>query len=43
MLRETGSLYTANRSESLKKYKPFVDTEVQVVENQYQHGFECLQ
>jgi DNA ligase-1 len=43
MLREAGSLYKAGRSTSLRKYKPFVDTEVRVVKNQYPHGFICEQ
>ena len=43
MLREPGSLYKAGRSPSLRKFKPFFDTEVKVVENKYPHGFRCLQ
>lgn len=43
MLREPNSIYTAKRSQSLKKFKPFVDTEVKVVENNYPHGFNCVQ
>jgi DNA ligase-1 len=43
MLREPQSLYKGGRSESLRKYKPFFDTEVKVVENQYPHGLNCVQ
>jgi DNA ligase-1 len=43
MLREPQSGYKAGRSESLKKFKPFFDTEVKVIENNYPHGFTCLQ
>jgi DNA ligase-1 len=42
-LREPQSLYKAGRSESLRKYKPFNDTEVKVIENNYPFGFNCLQ
>ena len=43
MLREPGSIYKAGRSTSLRKYKPFFDTEVKVVKIQYPHGFSCEQ
>jgi DNA ligase-1 len=43
ILREPGSLYKAGRSESLKKFKPFFDTEVKVLENNYPHGLNCQQ
>lgn len=43
MLREPNSLYTAKRSNALKKFKPFIDTEVKVLENNYPHGFNCVQ
>jgi DNA ligase-1 len=43
MLREPQSMYKSGRSESLKKYKPFFDSEVQVLENNYPHGFNCKQ
>ena len=43
MLREPRSLYKAGRSESLKKYKPYFDTEVKVIESNYPHGFKCEQ
>jgi ATP-dependent DNA ligase len=43
MLREPHSMYKAGRSTSLKKFKPFSDTEVRVVENNYPHGFTCQQ
>jgi DNA ligase-1 len=43
ILREPQSLYKAGRSESLRKFKPFLDAEVKVIENNYPHGFNCLQ
>jgi DNA ligase-1 len=43
MLREPQSLYKAGRSNSLRKFKPFFDTEVKVVENSYPNGFQCVQ
>ena len=43
MLREPHSLYKAGRSDSLRKYKSFFDTEVKVLENNYPYGFNCLQ
>jgi hypothetical protein len=43
MLREPQSLYTPGRSTSLRKFKPFFDTEVKVIENNYPHGFQCQQ
>jgi DNA ligase-1 len=43
MLREPQSLYKAGRSPSLRKFKPFFDTEVKVLENNFPHGFECAQ
>jgi DNA ligase-1 len=43
MLREPQSLYKAGRSQSLRKFKPFLDTEVKVIENNYPHGFHCKQ
>ena len=43
MLREPESLYKAGRSTSLRKYKPFFDTEVKVIKNQYPHGISCEQ
>ena len=43
ILREPGSLYIAGRSPHLRKYKPFLDTEVKVVQNQYPHGLKCEQ
>ena len=43
VLREPGSLYTPNRSSSLRKYKQFLDTEVKVEKNQYPFGFTCVQ
>jgi ATP-dependent DNA ligase len=43
VLREPGSLYSGGRSNSLRKYKEFFDTEVKVLENAYPHGFNCQQ
>jgi DNA ligase-1 len=43
MLREPQSLYKTGKSESLRKFKPFFDTEVKVLENNYPYGFNCLQ
>ena len=43
MLRDPQSLYKPGRSESMLKYKPFSDTEVKVVENNYPHGLHCEQ
>ena len=43
MLREPESLYKIGRSTSLRKYKPFFDTEVKVLKNQYPHGLMCQQ
>ena len=43
MLRDPNALYKAGRSESMRKYKPFYDTEVKVIENNYPHGFNCVQ
>ena len=43
MLRESGSLYKPGRSNSLRKLKPFLDTEVKVLQNQYPYGFACEQ
>ena len=43
MLREPGSLYVNGRSAHLRRFKPFFDTEVKVIKNQYPHGFICEQ
>jgi ATP-dependent DNA ligase len=43
MLRESQSLYKVGRSTSMRKVKPFYDTEVKVIENNYPHGFICQQ
>jgi hypothetical protein len=43
MLREPLSLYKVGRSNSLRKFKPFFDAEVKVVENNYPNGFFCQQ
>ena len=43
VLREPQSLYKQGRSKSLCKFKPFFDTEVKVLENNYPHGFNCVQ
>ena len=41
MLREAKSLYKGGRSDSLKKFKSYLDSEVKVIENNYPHGFVC--
>ena len=41
MLREPKSLYTPGRSTSMRRNKPYFDTEVKVVKNQYPFGFTC--
>ena len=43
ILREPQSMYKAGRSDSLRKYKPYFDAEVRVIENNYPHGFQCKQ
>ena len=43
MLRKPSSLYEQGRSNSMKKYKEYLDTEVRVVKNMYPHGMECVQ
>ena len=43
MLNEPNSFYEAKRSKNLRKFKPFFDTEVRVIKNQYPHGFACEQ
>jgi DNA ligase-1 len=43
MLRQPGSLYKVGRATSLRKYKPFLDAEVKVVENKFPHGLKCVQ
>ena len=43
MLRESQSLYKPGRSKSLRKFKPFMDTEVKVLKSQYPLGFICEQ
>ena len=43
MLREPESLYETGRSNSMKRYKEYLDTEVKVLKNMYPHGFECEQ
>ena len=43
MLREPHSLYKGGRSSALRKYKPFLDTEVKVVENNFPYGLMCKQ
>ena len=43
MLREPGSLYENGRSNKMRKYKEFLDTEVRVIKNKYPHGMECEQ
>ena len=43
VLREPLSKYSYGRSNSMKKYKQFQDTEVRVIKNMYPHGLECQQ
>ena len=43
MLRDPQAVYKSGRADSMRKYKPFYDTEVKVVENNYPHGFNCVQ
>ncbi len=43
ILREPESEYKRGRSTSLRKYKPYLDTEVRVIKNQYPQGFTCEQ
>ena len=43
ILREPGSLYENKRSTSLRKFKPYFDTEVKVLKSQYPYGFTCEQ
>ena len=43
VLRDPQSMYKAGRSDSMRKFKPFFDTEVKVVENSYPQGLTCEQ
>ena len=43
MLRDPQSLYKVGRSQGLRKLKPFFDTEVKVLKNNYPHGLDCIQ
>ena len=43
MLREPGSLYEHGRSNLMRRYKEYLDTEVRVIKNMYPHGLECQQ
>ena len=43
MLREPNSAYKPGRSSSLRKFKPFFDSEVKVLQNNYPHGFSAEQ
>ena len=43
MLRAPHSLYEYGRSNLLKRYKEYLDTEVRVVKNMLPHGLECQQ
>ena len=43
MLRKPLSLYDKGRSNSLRRYKEYPDTEVIVTKNMYPHGLECKQ
>ena len=42
MLRDPQALYKSGRSSGVRKYKPFFDTEVKVVKNQYPLGLICV-
>ena len=43
VLRDPQALYKAGRSSSMRKFKPYYDTEVKVIENNYPHGLRCEQ
>ena len=43
ILREPGSMYINKRSTSLRKFKPYFDTEVRVLKTQFPYGFVCEQ
>ena len=43
MLREPNSLYEFGRSNSMKRYKEYIDTECLVKNSFYPHGFQCVQ
>ena len=43
ILREPHSLYKGGRSSGFRKLKPFFDTEVLVLENNYPQGLVCKQ
>ncbi len=43
VLKESHSLYKKGRSSSFRKLKPYFDTEVLVVRNNYPQGFDCEQ
>ena len=43
VLRDPHSEYKSGRSDSMRKYKPYLDTEVKVLESNYPYGFNCLQ
>ena len=43
MLRKAQSMYEQGRSNSMRRYKEYQDTEVKVLNVMYPHGFECQQ
>ena len=43
MLREPNSMYESGRSNAMKRYKEYLDTEVKIIKNMYPHGLECQQ
>jgi hypothetical protein len=43
MLREPNSRHFPKRSQSLKKYKPYLDNEVKILENNFPDTLKCLQ
>ena len=43
MLRKYNSFYEYGRSNSMKRYKEFQDSEVKIIKNMYPHGLECEQ
>ena len=43
VLRAPESQYEQGRSNDMRKYKQYQDTEVRVIQNKYPHGLECEQ
>ena len=43
ILRQPESLYEHGRSNAMKRYKEYQDTEVRIVKNMFPHGLECQQ